>query len=124
MTLIFDLVGQGHLLLTIFMMWRYMSKSASSDKYLMSFIKLNFIYLSTAENNNFILICVKFKSLYYLSQSYQISSKSFLKPMALVNHSICSWPRLIVWMFVIKTFVINCSIVSNSDSHIGDQGPS
>ena len=84
MTLIFDLVGQGHLLLTIFMMWRYMSKSASSDKYLMSFIKLNFIYLSTAENNNFILVCVKFKSLYYLSQSYQISSKSFLKPMALV----------------------------------------
>ena len=61
-----------------------MSKSASSDQYLISFIKLNFIYLSTAKNNNFILICVKFKSLYCLSQSYRISFKSFLKPMALV----------------------------------------
>ena len=48
------------------------------------------------------------------SQIYQHTS--------LINHSICSWPRLIVWMFVIKTFVINCSVVSNSDSHIGDQG--
>ena len=70
--------------LPFLMMWRYMSKSASADKYLMSFIKLNLIYLSTAENNNFILISVKFKSLNFLSQSYQISSKSFLKPMALV----------------------------------------
>ena len=73
------------------MMWGYMSKSASSNKYLMSFIKLNFIYLSTAENNNFIPICVKFKSLYYLSQSYQIRSKSFLKPMALVYELNCSF---------------------------------
>ena len=76
------------------MMWRYMSKSASSDKYLMSFIKLNFIYLSTAEINNFILICVKFKSLNCLSQSYQISSKSFLKPMALVYISILIYNQL------------------------------
>ena len=67
MTVIFDLVGQGNLLLTIFDDVEIHVKSASSDKYLMSFIKLNFIYLLTAENNNCILICVKFKFLYYLS---------------------------------------------------------
>ena len=54
----------------------------------MSFTKLYLIYLSTAENNDF--ICVKFKSLYCLSQSYQMSSKSFLKPMVLVTkYRIC-----------------------------------
>ena len=66
MTLIFDLVGQGHLLLTIFDDVEIHVKSASSDKYLMSFIKLNFIYLSTAENNNFIPICVNL-NLYIVS---------------------------------------------------------
>ena len=85
MTLIFDLVGQGHLLLPIFDDVEIHVKISFSDKYLISFIKLNFSYLSIAENNNFILICVKFKSLYFLSQSYQISSKSFLKPMAIVD---------------------------------------
>ena len=68
MTLIFDLVGQGHLCFPFLMMWRYMSKSASSNKYLISFIKLNFSYLSIAENNNLSLSVLSL-NLYIVSAS-------------------------------------------------------
>ena len=68
MTLIFDLVGQGHLLLPIFDDVEIHVKLSFLQKYLISFIKLNFSYLSFAENNNLSLSVLSL-NLYIFSAS-------------------------------------------------------
>ena len=72
MTLTFDFECQGPVFEC-----GYMSKSTFCSNFFKSFMKLNLIYLSAVENNYFVLIYVIFKSPYYLSQSYHISSKPF-----------------------------------------------